>query len=431
MNTAPIASWSLDRKTANALDIADPLSRYRSRFHLPITVDGNPQTYLCGHSLGLQPRNAAVLINEEMLVWQTQAVEAHFNSQRPWLSYHELLTPGLAELTGALPLEVVAMNSLSVNLHLLLTSFYRPTPQRYKILVEAGAFASDRYAVCSQVQLHGFDSAAAVLEIAPRAGEDVLRSEDILALLEREGQSIATVMLPGVQYLTGQLLQMQTITTAAQQQGCVVGFDLAHAIGNVPLQLHDWNVDFAVWCSYKYMNSGPGSIGGAFVHQRHAQRFDLPRLAGWWGHDKATRFAMPHDFKPLPGAEGWQLSNPSILACAPLLASLQLFQEAGMQALRNKSVQLTAYLEYLIVRQLTQHIDVITPADPDARGCQLSLRLKRSRDSARHIHRQLTQQGLICDWREPDVMRVTPVPLYNRHVDVWQFVMALRGLLEA
>lgn len=435
MTTTSPNPLALDRGHAAALDVADTLARYRSKFHLPITVDGNAQTYLCGHSLGLQPKSTAGLINEELQTWQMQAVEGHFNSKRPWLSYHELLTPGLAELSGALPIEVVAMNSLSVNLHLLLTSFYRPTAQRHKILIEANAFPSDRYGVCSQLQLHGLDPATSLIELAPRSGEDCLRTEDVLAALEQHGPNIATVLLPGVQYLTGQVFDMATITQAAQQQGCMVGFDLAHAIGNVPLRLHDWNVDFAVWCSYKYLNSGPGAIGGAFVHERYAQRFDLPRLAGWWGHDKHTRFAMPSQFSPLPGAEGWQLSNPSILACAPLLASLQLFQDAGIKALRNKSLQLTAYLEQLILAQLPKQVSVITPADPGSRGCQLSLRLKVDRDNfdqdgARMIHEQLMRQGFICDWREPDVIRAAPVPLYNRYVDVWQFVHALRGLLQ-
>lgn len=431
MNTTQtISALPLDRNTATALDIADPIARYRSKFHLPISVDGNPLTYLCGHSLGLQPKSTAALINEELQVWQNQAVEGHFNSKRPWLSYHELLTPGLAELTGALPIEVVAMNSLSVNLQLLLISFYRPTAQRHKIVIEAGAFPSDRYAVEAQIKLHGFTPEQSLIELTPRNGEDTLRTEDILALLEREGASIATLVLPGVQYLTGQLLDLKLITQAAQRQGCIVGIDLAHAIGNLPLQLHDWNIDFAVWCSYKYLNSGPGSIGGAFVHERHAHSFDLPRLAGWWGHDKQTRFAMPQTFSPLPGAEGWQLSNPPILACAPLLASLQIFQEVGITTLRNKSMQLTAYLEHLLLNLLAKKITLITPTDPAARGCQLSLRLLCDRERAQKIHEQLMMQGFVCDWREPDVMRVTPVPLYNRHVDVWQFVQALAGVMK-
>jgi kynureninase len=417
--------WPTDFATAMALDAADPLARYRDEFHIPVNAGGEPLTYLCGHSLGLQPKRAAQLLNEELQVWQTRAVEGHFNHTRPWLSYHELLTPGLAELCGALPIEVVAMNSLSVNLHLLLTSFYRPNTQRHKILIEASAFPSDRYAVCSQLQLHGHDADISLIELKPRAGEDSLRTEDIVALLEREGQRIATVL----QYLTGQLLDMPTITRVAQQQGCTVGIDLAHAIGNVPLQLHDWNIDFAVWCSYKYLNSGPGSIGGVFVHERHAHNFALPRLAGWWGHDKQSRFAMPQQFVPLPGAEGWQLSNPPIFACAPLLASLQIFQDAGITALREKSAQLTDYFVHLINTRLGKQITLITPTATEARGAMLSLRLRAQRDQARTIHEQLMQRGFSCDWREPDVIRATPAPLYNRHAEVWRFVDTLHDLL--
>ena len=422
-------AFNLEHTTALALDGADPLAAMRAEFHLPCNADGQVQTYLCGHSLGLQPKRTAALINEELLNWQQHAVEGHFHGERPWLSYHELLTNGLAELTGALPLEVVAMNSLSVNLHLLLTSFYRPTPQRYKILIERDAFPSDRYAVASQLRLHGFDPATALIELAPRAGEDALHTEDLLDVLQREGPRIATVLLPGVQYLTGQLLDMQAITRAAHQHGCTVGFDLAHAIGNAPLQLHDWNIDFAVWCSYKYLNSGPGAIGGCFVHERHATQFDLPRLAGWWGHDKASRFAMPHDFKPLPGAEGWQVSNPSILASAPLLASLQVFQQAGLARLRNKSLQLTGYLQFLLQALLAQQVSIITPLDAAARGSQLSLRIHAPLEQALRIHQQLMSQGYICDWRDPDIIRVAPTPLYNRYLDVWNFVQTLRILL--
>jgi kynureninase len=424
-----IRTFTTDRDTAIALDRADALAGYRDQFHIPLNAQGHPQSYFCGHSLGLQPKRTAALLNEELQVWQTQGVAGHFNSERPWLSYHELLIPELVELCGALPIEVVAMNSLSVNLQLLLISFYRPTPQRHKILIEAGAFPSDRYAVSAQLRLHGYDPAHDLIEMAPRAGDDLLRTEDVLALLEREGSSIATVLLPGMQYLTGQLFDMQRITQVAQQQGCVVGFDLAHAIGNVPLRLHDWNVDFAVWCSYKYLNSGPGSIGGAFVHERHAHSFELPRLTGWWGHDKHSRFAMPQKFMPLPGAEGWQLSNPAIFACAPLLASLQLFKAAGMPALRDKSVQLSAYLQYLLQAQLPQ-IRIITPADPQARGCQLSLRLPGTPQQARHLHQQLMTQGMVCDWREPDIIRVAPVPLYNSYLDAWNLVQAMQGLLK-
>ena len=420
----------LDRSHALALDIADPLAKLRSKFHLPITNEGNAQTYFCGHSLGLQPKHTAELLQEELLNWQHQAVEGHFNKRRPWLSYHELLTPGLASLTGAQPSEVVAMNSLSVNLHLMLVSFYRPTPQRYKILIEAAAFPSDRYAACSQLKFHGYDPADALIEVAPRAGEHTLRTEDIVQTIEQHGANIATVLLPGVQYLTGQLLDMASITQAAQQQGCTVGFDLAHAIGNVPLQLHDWHIDFAVWCSYKYLNSGPGSIGGCFVHERHAHEFNLPRFAGWWGHDKASRFAMPQEFVPLPGAEGWQLSNPPIFACAPLLASLETFAATDMQTLRAKSVQLTAYLEQLLLLQCGAYLTVITPNDSHARGTQLSIRFNLPRERAQQLHEQLYARGFVCDWREPDILRVAPVPLYTRYIDVWNLTHTLQGLLS-
>jgi kynureninase len=421
---------SLERNYAHSLDVADSLARLRNKFHLPITNEGNAQVYFCGHSLGLQPKHTAALINEELLVWHHQAVEGHFDGPRPWLSYHEQVTPELAQLCGALPLEVVAMNSLTVNLHLMLVSFYRPTQARHKILIEAQAFPSDRYAVRSQLEWHGFDADIGLIEAKPRDGEHTLRTEDLIALIDREGDEIALVLLPGVQYLTGQLFDMATITRAAHAKGCVMGFDLAHAIGNVSLKLHDWNVDFAVWCSYKYLNSGPGSIGGCFVHERHANNFSLPRFAGWWGHDKDTRFAMPDRFKPLSGAEGWQLSNPSILACAPLLASLQVFASTDMQALRTKSLQMTGYLEALLHTLLGNRITIITPADAAARGAQLSVRLNASREQAKQWHEQLQMRGFICDWREPDILRIAPVPLYTRYVDVWELVSAMQTLPE-
>ena len=414
---------------AKNLDQDDPLARFRDEFHIPLTLTGSPQHYFCGHSLGLQPKRTAALMNEELQQWKEKGVEGHFTGTRPWLSYHEQLTSGLAELCGALPMEVVAMNSLSVNLQLLLTSFYRPTHQRRKILIEASAFASDRYAVCSQLHLHGYNPQQDLIEISPRPGEHCIRMDDLLSVLERDGHSIATVLLPGVQYLTGQLFDIQTITRAAQQQGCLVGFDLAHAIGNVPLQLHDCNVDFAVWCSYKYLNSGPGAIGGAFIHERHAHDFTRPRLSGWWGHDKSSRFKMPHDFLPLPGAEGWQLSNPSIFACAPLVSSLDIFKQAGLPALRLKSIQLTHYLYKLLTEQCPQ-VQILTPSQQEDRGCQLSLRLPLTAQHARMIHDQLHAQGIVCDWREPDIIRVAPVPLYNTYLDVWHFAQSLQGLLN-
>lgn len=418
-------------RQAAALDAADSLAGFRTEFHLPTRKDGTPSVYLCGHSLGLQPRSTAGFIRQELEVWARHGVDGHFEAQRPWLSYHEQLSRGLAELAGALSGEVVAMNSLTVNLHLMLISFYRPTPQRHRLVIEKRAFSSDRYAAVSQITQRGFDPATSLVELEPRPGEATLRTEDICEFLEREGHSVATVMLPGVQYLTGQCFDMGALTACAQRQGCTVGFDLAHAMGNVPLSLHDWNVDFAVWCGYKYLNAGPGALGGCFVHERHSHAFDLPRLAGWWGHDKASRFAMPEDFVPLPGAEGWQLSNPSILAAAPLIASLEVFARAGMSRLREKSLAMTAFLETQMRERLAGSLTILTPAAPAARGCQVSIRLHRAATEARAVHAALTAAGHVCDWREPDVIRVAPVPLYNSFRDIADFVVALEAALAA
>ena len=421
---------AVERSFAEQQDAADSLAPLRAEFFIPQLAGGGDSIYLCGHSLGLQPRGVARVLNEELQHWAELAVEGHFASSRPWLPYHEQLTGSLARLVGAQPLEVVAMNSLTVNLHLMLASFYRPRAGRDAIVIEQRAFSSDQYAVASQIQHHGFDPKTALIEIGPRAGEDIIRTEDICSLIEREGQRIATVMLPGVQYLTGQRFDLEVITRCARRQGCAVGFDLAHAIGNVPLRLHDWDVDFAVWCSYKYLNAGPGAIGGCFVHERHARALDLPRFAGWWGHDKDSRFQMLPDFRPIAGAEGWQLSNPPILAAAPLLASLPLFDAAGMGQLRAKSVKLTAYLQTLLQARLSNALNIITPSDPEARGCQLSIRLHRSPAEARAVFDSLASQGVFCDWREPDIIRVAPVPLYNSFLDVWRFVAALERALQ-
>jgi kynureninase len=415
---------------AEKRDAADPLREFRSEFHLPSNALGKSVTYLCGHSLGLQPKRVSTLIQEELEDWQRMGVEGHFGGRRPWLTYHERLSTGLATLTGALEQEVVAMNSLSVNLHLLLVSFYRPTPERHKILIERNAFPSDRYAVISQLRLQGFDPADALVEIAPRTGEASIRHDDIYALLEREGSSIATVLLPGVQYLTGQRLDIPGITAAARKQGCVVGFDLAHAIGNVPLTLHASDVDFAVWCGYKYLNGGPGAIGGAFIHQRHARAFDLPRFAGWWGHDKDTRFAMPDTFLPLSGAEGWQISNPPILAMTPLIASLEIFERARLTRLWEKSLQLTQFLSHGIETHLRDQVSILTPTNAEARGAQLSLVFNVSTDVARRIHEHLAAAGIVCDWREPNVLRVALVPLYNTYKEAWTLIDMLRTILR-
>jgi len=356
-------------------------------------------------------------------------VKGHFAGRRPWMPYHELFTEPTARLVGAKPVEVVNMNSLTVNLHLMMTSFYRPAGKRHKLLIERGAFPSDRYAVESQVRLHGLDPDESLIELISKSGDPFIPVEEIEALLETEGQEIALVLLPGVQYYSGQAFDLKRISAAAHKTGCRVGFDLAHAVGNLPLKLHDSGADFAVWCNYKYMNAGPGAVAGCFVHERHAHAFDLPRLAGWWGHDKTSRFHMGPEFVPMTGAEGWQLSNPPVLGLAPLLASLEVFDEAGMDRLREKSLMLTGYLEFLLKQKLAEHIDVLTTADPAQRGCQLSLRLHKGRDAARRVFEELEEAGVTGDWREPDVIRVAPVPLYNSYTDVFRFVEILEGLV--
>jgi kynureninase len=416
---------------ARALDATDPLAAWHDRFVLPRdAATGRDLVYLCGHSLGAQPVLAAEYVEEVMRDWRSLAVEGHFTGRHPWMTYHQRLAPALAELVGAEPLEVVAMNSLTANLHLLLASFYRPAGERRAILLEQSAFPSDRHAIESQVRHHGLDPAHELIEVGPHVGEDCLRTEDLVATIEREGARIATVLLPGVQYLTGQVLDLDSITAAARRAGCRVGWDLAHAVGNVPVRLHDAGADFAVWCSYKYLNGGPGAVGGAFVHARHAHDSDLPRLAGWWGHDPATRFLMGPDFRPAPGADGWQLSNPPILAMAPLAASLEHFAAAGLPALRRKSVELTGYFERLVQQRLAGRVQVITPADPQARGAALSLRLLGlTRDRARQVFEAMRQRLILPDWREPDVIRAAPAPFYNGYADAWRFVDALQAEL--
>jgi kynureninase len=404
---------------AAAMDARDPLAMFRQQFHIPPGPDGSPSVYLCGHSLGLQPKGARAYIEQELEDWATLGVESHFHGRHPWMPYHRLLTDNMAGIVGAKPLEVVVMNSLTVNLHLMMVSFYRPTPNRHKIVVETAAFPSDQYAFSSQIRFHGFDPATSLIELTPRPGEATIRPEDIDALLASEGSAIALVLLGGVNYATGQLFDMEAITRAGHTQGCVVGFDLAHAAGNVPLRLHDWGVDFAVWCNYKYLNGGPGCVGGCFIHERHAQAFDLPRFAGWWGHDQESRFLMGPHFQPMPGADGWQLSNPSIMSMAPLRASLEIFAAAGMQPLREKSESLTGYLEFLLDRCASLDFTVLTPREPDRRGAQLSIRIHHG---GRSICDRLIGHGAVCDWREPDILRIAPVPLYNTYRDVHRFV---------
>ena len=406
------------RDFALAITAADPLASCRERFHIPKTSAGSDCVYLCGHSLGLQPKSARGYIEQELQDWERFGVEGHFHARNPWMPYHELLTAPTARLVGALPSEVVVMNSLTVNLHLMMVSFYQSTPARNKIVIEANAFPSDQYAVQSQIAFHGHDPAESLLEIAPRPGETTIRTEDLEQLLAEKGQQIALVLLGGVNYYTGQAFDCSRITQAAHAQGCVVGFDMAHAAGNLPLQLHDWDVDFAVWCSYKYLNGGPGCVAGGFVHERHARNQQLRRFAGWWGHDKSSRFRMPSNFQSIAGAEGWQLSNPSILSLAALRASMEIFDEVTMARLRAKSELLTAYLEFLLTRQPRDNFSILTPRIPSQRGAQLSLQIRKG---GRAVCDRLAQQGVICDWREPDILRVAPVPLYNSFLDVDTF----------
>ena len=425
----------LDAASASELDARDPLASFAAEFHHPEGPAGRKAVYLCGHSLGLQPRAAASYVSRELAEWQRLGVLGHTQGTRPWIGYHEHAAAGLAALAGASELEVVAMNSLTVNLHLMMVSFYRPEGRRNCVLMEKSAFPSDRYAVLSQLEYHGLD-ARHLIEMAPRAGEHALRTEDILEVLAREGPRLALVLWPGVQYLTGQLFDLGAITAAAQAAGAVVGLDLAHAIGNVPLRLHDWNADFAVWCSYKYLNAGPGAIGGCFVHERHAREFGgrrrrLPRFAGWWGHDKGRRFEMAPDFHPIPGAEGWQVSNPPVLSAAPLLASLELFERAGLARLREKSVQLTGFMQRSIQSRLSNAVEIITPLDATQRGSQLSLRLALSSSAAKRCHERLTAAGVIGDWREPDTLRFAPIALYNSFRDVVEAVDALARAVVA
>jgi kynureninase len=413
---------------ARGLDAADLLKRFRDAFLLPLGPDGKPCVYLAGNSLGLQPRKARLYVEEALDAWAKLGVEGHVQGRAPWLPYHELLSTSTARLVGAEPSEVVVMNTLTVNLHLLMVSFYRPTRERFRVLIEAGAFPSDRYAVASQVRLHGFTPDEAMVEVAPRAGEDTLRPADLLAAIEHQGPRLALVLLGNVNYLTGQAFDVAAVTRAGHAVGARVGFDLAHGAGNLRFRLHDDGPDFAVWCSYKYLNGGPGSLGGVFVHTRHALDRSLPRLEGWWGHDKTTRFEMPPDFHSLPGAEGWQLSNPPILQLAALRASMELFAEAGISALVEKRERLTSYLAFLLAGLPPGAAELITPSDPKQRGAQLSLRV---RPDARGLVQRLAQTGMVVDFRAPDIVRAAPVPLYNSFTDVWRFARALRAHVTA
>lgn len=407
------------REYALQSDQRDPLASCRSWFAFP-QHEGRPVRYFCGNSLGLQPLSVRQALLDELDHWARHGVEGHFTGERPWKDYHKLLARQSARLVGALLHEVVVMNTLTVNLHLMMASFYRPTPRRYRIIMEVGAFPSDQYAMETQARLHGFDPNDAVVEVSPRQGEDCLRTDDIVATIEGYGDSTALVMFGGVNYYTGQFFDLEAITRAAHRAGAYAGFDLAHAAGNVPMRLHDWGADFAVWCSYKYLSSGPGGPSGVFVHERHAANPNIPRLAGWWGHDEQERFLMRKGFKPMYGAEGWQLSNAQILSFAAHKASLDIFDAVGMEKIREKSLLLTGYLEFLLeetLRLAPEAFRIITPKDPAARGSQLSLLVN---DRGKALFDFLTRRGIISDWREPNVIRLSPAPLYVSFEDVWE-----------
>ncbi len=423
------AAFAGDEARALELDRRDPLAGYRSRFHLP-AENGRELIYLAGHSLGLMPKVARREVERELERWATRAVEGHFEEAEPWYAYLEPLVAPMAELVGARPSEVTLMNALTVNLHLMLASFYRPTAERFKILTEDHVFPSDRFAVESHLRHHGHDLAPALVELQPRPGEEILRTDDVESAIDRLGDSLALVLLGNVNYLTGQAFDLERVTAAAHRHGAVAGFDLAHSVGNLPHRLHDWRVDFAVWCTYKYLNGGPGAVGGCFVHERHGSDLELPRWAGWWGTDPATRFDMDvaRSFRAQPGAAGWQVSNPPILALAPLKASLAIFREAGIEALRRKSIRLTGFLEELIDRLPAERVRLLTPRRPEQRGCALSLRVAPDPPG---LLARLRAAGVVCDLRPPDVLRVAPAPLYNTFHEAWRFAEILAGALEA
>ncbi|MCE2652908.1 MAG: kynureninase [Planctomycetaceae bacterium] len=444
LSASPAMLFADDQAFAQRLDAQDPLRACRELFEIPPAARviaagesrgaghaaapaGQPCVYLTGNSLGCMPKGVRQALADELDDWSHLGVEGHLHGRNPWLPYHECFRHVGARLVGARPGEVVMMNSLTVNLHLLMVSFYRPNSSRYKILIEDAAFPSDSYAVASQAEYHGRDAEDAVMRLRPRPGERTLRTEDILQVIADHGKRIALVMLGGVNYLTSQWFDMAAITAAAKAQGCTVGWDLAHAAGNVPLKLHEWGVDFAAWCSYKYLNAGPGAVAGAFVHEEHAKRLDLPRFAGWWGNDPETRFRMGPQFVARQGADGWQLSNPPILAMAPLRVSLDIFDRVGMDALREKSLRLTAYMEWLIDRipgnAQGELVEIVTPRDPAQRGCALSLVIK---SDPRGAVEKLKRAAVVCDFREPNILRAAPVPLYNSYHDVWSFVQTLR-----
>lgn len=412
---------------AQQQDHQDPLKHFRNKFLIPTNNEGEELIYLCGNSLGLQPKKTSEYLEQELNDWARLGVEGHTDAKYPWFPYHEFLTKSMANIIGAKPNEVVIMNSLTANLHFLMVSFYQPTKSKFKIVIESDAFPSDKYAMESQLKFHGFDPKEGLILWKPSKGEDLCRFEDLEKLMEEQGDEIALLMIGNTNYYSGQAFPLKKITELGHKHGCIVGFDLAHGAGNIQPNIHKSGADFAVWCTYKYLNSGPGSLGGCFIHERHANNPDIKRFTGWWGHNKQTRFNMRQDFDLLPGAEGWQLSNPSILSMAAIRASLDVFEEAGMENLRQKSVKLTGYMEFLIKEINEDRINIITPTDQNERGCQLSIQVK---NADKNLHTQLTESGVISDWREPDVIRVAPVPLYNTFEDVFKFIERFKEVLN-
>lgn len=418
-------TYSADENFARQLDQEDELRAFREKFHIPTDGDGNPFIYLAGNSLGLMPKTVQNVVEQELKDWATLAVDAHLKAKTPWYTYHQTVREPAARLIGAQPNEVICMNSLTVNLHLMMATFYRPTHSRFKVLMEDPAFPSDTYAVKTQIRHHGRDAKDTLILAGSRRNEFTVRTDDVLDLIEKNANDLALILIAGVNFFTGQLFDIPAITSAARKRDIVVGVDLAHAVGNVLLRLHDWNVDFAVWCSYKYLNAGPGAVAGAFVHERHASNTDLPRLAGWFGNDPNTRFRMhlEPEFVPVPTADGWQVSNPPILAMAPLRASLGIFDEAGgMEPLRAKSMRLTGYLEFLLGQAGAKRFTVISPQDPAARGCQLSILVH---EQPKELFGKLEAGGVRCDFREPNVIRAAPTPLYNTFHEIWRFAEIL------
>ena len=411
---------------AKQLDQEDPISYLRNQFHIPRDKHGKEWLYFTGNSLGLQPKITSKYIEQELDDWANFGVEGHFEAKNPWLSYHELLTDTMAKVVGAKPIEVVVMNTLTTNLHLLMVSFYQPSKTKYKIIIESDAFPSDRYAVQSQLSFHGFDPEEALIEWKPKEGKELLELEDLKSILDSQGDEVALLLIGGVNYYTGQYLDIKKIAELGHAKKCMVGIDLAHGAGNIQPNLHDSSIDFAAWCTYKYLNSGPGSLSGLFVHEKHAQRKDLPRFAGWWNHNKETRFNMRQPFDVMEGAEGWQLSNPPILSMAAIKASLDIFEKVGMDALVKKSKKLTGFFEYLVNEIASDTIKIITPTNPNERGCQLSLQVK---NADKNLHKKLTENNIITDWREPDVIRCAPVPMYTSFEDVFYMVKTLESLL--